>query len=285
LRCRSQKTYTTSDLCCTDKDRRKTVNIKGSAMKSTDPADYQDTPRPFAGMAKDFPDGFRNEPHSHRRAQLTWAVSGVMTVTAAQGAWVVPPNRAVWIPGGTIHEIRMSGRVAMRALYVEPGSARELAGECKVIMVTPLLRELILEIVTAPLDYDETSRMGHVVALVLDEIRTLDAQPLHLPMPRDRRLRTVCEALLRDPARAETLEAWSDTAGGSSRTLARLFAKETGMRFVDWRRQARLAAALVRLASGQDVASVGRRVGYASPSAFTQMFRTALGKTPSEYFG
>jgi AraC-like DNA-binding protein/quercetin dioxygenase-like cupin family protein len=254
-------------------------------MKSTDPADYQETPRPFAGMAKDFPDGFRNEPHSHRRAQLTWAVSGVMTVTTAQGAWVVPSNRAVWIPGGTIHEIRMSGRVAMRALYVEPASARELGGECKVIMVTPLLRELILESVTAPLDYDETSRMGHVVALVLDQIRTLDAQPLHLPMPRDRRLRTVCEALLRDPARPETLEAWSDTAGGSSRTLARLFAKETGMRFVDWRRQARLAAALVGLASGQDVASVGRRVGYASPSAFTQMFRTALGKTPSEYFG
>jgi AraC-like DNA-binding protein/quercetin dioxygenase-like cupin family protein len=279
------QTCTTSDLCCTDKDRRKTVNMKGSVMKSTDPTDYQDTPRPFAGMAKDFPDGFRNEPHSHRRAQLTWAISGVMTVTAAPGAWVVPPNRAVWIPGGTVHELRTSGAVAMRALYVEPDIARPLGDACKVIMVSPLLRELILEIVAAPLDYDETSRIGHVAALVLDEIRALDAQPLHLPMPRDRRLRGVCEALLRDPGRPETLEAWADTAGGSSRTLARLFARETGMRFVDWRRQARLAAALVRLAYGQDVASVARGVGYASASAFTQMFRATLGKTPSEYFG
>lgn len=254
-------------------------------MKSTDPADYQHTPRPFAGMAKDFADGFRNAPHSHRRAQLTWAVSGVMTVTAAAGAWVVPPNRAVWIPGGTVHEVRMSGLVAMRALYVEPEIARPLGDACKVIMVSPLLRELILEIVAAPLDYDETGRIGHVAALVLDEIRTLDAQPLHLPMPRDRRLRIVCESLLNDPARSETLEAWSDTAGGSSRTLARLFAKETGMRFVDWRRQTRLTQALVGLASGQDIASVSRSVGYSSPSAFTQMFRSALGKAPSEYFG
>ncbi len=254
-------------------------------MKSTDPADYQETPRPFAGMAKDFADGFSNAPHSHRRAQLTWAVCGVMTVTAAPGAWIVPPNRALWIPGGTVHEIRMSGRVAMRALYVEPEIARPLGDACKVIMVSPLLRELLLEIVAAPLDYDETSRMGHVAALVLDEIRALDAQPLHLPMPRDRRLRVVCESLLNNPARPETLEAWSDTAGGSSRTLARLFAKETGMRFVDWRRQARLAQALVGLASGQNVASVSRTVGYASASAFTQMFRGALGKTPSEYFG
>ena len=52
----------------------------------------------------------------------------------------------------------------------------------------------------------------------------------------------VCEALLRKPGRRETLEEWCDIAGASSRTLARLFASETGMRFVDWRQQARLGS-------------------------------------------
>jgi AraC-like DNA-binding protein len=143
----------------------------------------------------------------------------------------------------------------------------------------------VSEIVAAPLDYDESGRIGHVAALILDEIRTLDAQPLHVPMPRDRRLRTICTALLRDPGRCETLEEWSEIAGASSRTLARLFASETGMRFVDWRHQARLAEALVRLAQGQDVGSVSRGLGYASASAFTAMFRKALGTTPRNYFG
>ena len=115
--------------------------------------------------------------------------------------------------------------------------------------------------------------------------RVLDAQPLHVPMPADKRLRRVCDALLRDPARRETLDAWSEIAGASSRTLARLFEHETGMRFVAWRHQVRLAEALVKLAQGQDVAAAARAVGYGSASAFTAMFRQTLGKTPRGYFG
>jgi AraC-like DNA-binding protein len=227
-------------------------------MKSTDPADYQNTLRPIAGMPKDFPAGSYIPPHTHRRAQLTWAADGVMTVTAAEGTWVVPPNRALWIPAGTVHSIRMSRAVAMRALFVEPRLARSVASTCKVVLMTGLLRELVLEAVHAPLDDDRNGRMGHVEALILDEIRTLDAQPLHLPMPHDKRLRVVCEAVAQEPGREETLEQWSQITGASSRTLARLFASETGMRFVDWRQQARLAAALVQLAEGAQVGSVAR---------------------------
>jgi AraC-like DNA-binding protein len=80
------------------------------------------------------------------------------------------------------------------------------------------------------------------------------------------------------------LEEWSTLAGASSRTLARLFVRETGLRFVDWRHQVRLAQALVRLAHGQDIATVARVVGYDSASAFTAMFRQSLGKTPRDYF-
>lgn len=135
-----------------------------------------------------------------------------------------------------------------------------------------------------PLNDARNGRMDHIEALILDEIRAVDAQPLHLPMPRDKRLRVVCEALAQNPGREETLEQWSETTGASSRTLARLFAGETGMRFVDGRQQARLAAALVRLAEGEQVASVAHALGYGSVSAFTAMFRRALGKTPRDYF-
>jgi AraC-like DNA-binding protein len=253
-------------------------------MKSTDRADYQDTPRPLAGMQKDFPDGARIDPHRHPRAQLTWAVSGVMTVTTDHGTWVVSPNRALWIPAETEHALRMSGPVAMRAIYLDHRVAAAVAEDCKVILVSPLLRALMLELAAAPLDYDENGRMGHVAALFLDEIRTLDAQPLHIPMPQDKRLRRVCEALLLDPGRRTTLDEWSGFAGASSRTLARLFERETGMRFVDWRQQARLAAALVMLVQTRDVAAVARRVGYDSASAFTAMFRRTLGVAPRNYF-
>ena len=207
-----------------------------------------------------------------------------MTVTAARGAWVVPPNRALWIPAETEHAIAMSGPVEMRAIYVDRAVADTIAADCKVIRVTPLLRALMLELVAAPLDYDEGGRLGHVAALFLDEIRRLDQEPLYIPMPADRRLRRVCEALLEDPARPESLAEWSLLAGASSRTLARLFARETGMRFVDWRRQVRLAEALARLARGQGVAVAARAAGYASVSAFAVVFRRLLGTPPREYF-
>jgi AraC-like DNA-binding protein/quercetin dioxygenase-like cupin family protein len=265
-------------------DRRKTDKMRGSELKSTNRDDYQATPRPFAGMAKDFGDGHVIEPHSHPRAQLTWAASGVMTVTAARGTWVVPPNRALWIPAETQHAIRMSGAVAMRAVYVDREVAETVTRDCKVILVSPLLRALMLELVAAPLDYDESGRFGHVAALFLDEIRVLDAEPLHIPMPADKRLRRVCDALLRDPHRRDTLEEWSAFAGASSRTLARLFERETGMGFVRWRDQVRLAEALVRLAQGSDVAAVARAIGYDSTSAFSAMFRQALGRSPRDYF-
>src|SRR5579875_911497 len=192
---------------------RSMIVAKQTKSKSTNRDDYQHTPRPLAGMAKDFADGARIAPHRHPRAQLTWAAAGVMTVTAARGAWVVPPNRALWIPAETEHAIAMSGPVEMRAIYVDRAVADTIAADCKVIRVTPLLRALMLELVAAPLDYDEGGRLGHVAALFLDEIRRLDQEPLYIPMPADRRLRRVCEALLEDPARPESLAEWSLLAG------------------------------------------------------------------------
>ncbi|HEX3952870.1 MAG TPA: helix-turn-helix transcriptional regulator [Stellaceae bacterium] len=253
-------------------------------MKSTNAEDYQQTPRPFAGMPKDYAGKAYIAPHTHLRAQLTWAVSGVMTVTAAQDTWVVPPQRALWIPAGTTHAIRMSGPVALRSLYIDATVAAAAGERCKVILMSGLLRELVLEMVEAPLDYEADGRIAKIAALILDEIRTRKAQDIHLPMPRDRRLREICDALLTQPGRSETLEDWSETARISSRTLARLFARDLGMRFTDWRQQARLAAALARLAQGEDIATVARGLGYGSPSAFTAMFRKTLGQAPRDYF-
>ena len=91
--------------------------------RSTDPVDYQRVPRPVAAMAKDFTDGHHIAPHSHERAQLLFAVDGVMLVSTSAGSWAVPPQRAVWVPAGVTHEIRMAGAVAMRTIYVRTDTA------------------------------------------------------------------------------------------------------------------------------------------------------------------
>ena len=252
--------------------------------RSTDAADYQHVPRPVAAMAKDFADGSRIPSHRHPRAQLVFAAHGVMVVSTSQGSWVVPPNRAVWLPPETEHAIRIWGQVAMRTLYIRADLAASLPDKGCVIAVSPLLRELILRAVALPLLYDEAGAAGRVMALILDEIRALPVLPLHLPWPEDARLKRLCAAIQDDPASPRTLEQWGRDVGASGRTLARLFQRETGMSFGAWRQQVRLVDALGRLAAGQPVTDVALDLGYQSPSAFTSMFRRVLGDAPTRYF-
>ncbi|HSO07768.1 MAG TPA: helix-turn-helix transcriptional regulator [Pelomicrobium sp.] len=252
--------------------------------RPTQPAYYMRVPRPVAAMAKDFPDGHRIPRDRHPRGQLIYAIAGVMSVTTPHGTWVVPPQRAVWVPPGTDHESRMHGDVAMRTLYVRADAARAMPQRCCVVNVSPLMRELIVEATRVPLRYDERGRDGRLMRLLLDELAGSPALPLHLPQPADKRLKRICDALLRDPANAEPLSRWAGRVGASPRTLARLFQAETGMPFTIWRQQARLLAALARLAAGEPVTAVALNLGYASPSAFTAMFRRALGAAPRDYF-
>ncbi|HXP76390.1 MAG TPA: helix-turn-helix transcriptional regulator [Stellaceae bacterium] len=253
--------------------------------RSTNRDDYQRVPRPVAAMAKDFPSGFVIPPHSHPRAQLIYAADGVMRVISPLGAWVVPPLRAVWIPAGVEHEVRMSGAVAMRTLYIDPKAAPPALGSCTVIEVTPLLRALILRAVEEPIEYDEAGAAGLVMGLILAELARATAVPLRIPLPSDTRLAALCRALLDDPAEADTLDRWAERVGASARTLARLFQRETGMGFTQWRQQVRLAEAVGRLAKGDPVARVAESLGYGSASAFTAMFRRTLGATPRHYLG
>jgi AraC-like DNA-binding protein len=253
--------------------------------KSEDSRDYQQTPGPVAVMAADYPDGSLVPPHRHRRGQLIYSCSGVMAIAASQGHWVVPPCRGIWMPPGVEHSIRMSGHVGMRTAYVEPGASRSLPDAPSVVEVSPLLRELIVRAARLPHDYMTDSHAGRVAALILDEIRAMPVKPLHLPMPQDHRAAKVCLDLLDDPSLILTLEQWGRRVGVSGRTLARLFLGETGITFSVWRQQARLLGGLERLARGESVLRAALAVGYDSPSAFSAMFRRALGVPPSDYFG
>lgn len=251
--------------------------------RSVDPNDYQHVARPVAAMPKDFAGGFRIAPHSHPRAQLVHAVEGLMWVETDAGAWAVPTRHALWLPPGIRHAVRMVTAVAMRTLYIDTARIGQLPRTCTVIAVSPLLRELIVAAMAEPVEYDEAGRGGHIAALLLDELRRSPAAPVHLPMPRDRRLVRIADGLLAEPARDDTLDAWGEIVGASGRTLARRFRDETGMSFAEWRQRARLVLALARLAEGESVGALASALGYRSASAFTAMFRRTIGRPPQSY--
>lgn len=249
--------------------------------RSTNADDYQDVPRPIAAMSKPFKDGFEIAPHRHKRDQFLYSVTGVMRVRTKAEAWIVPPDRAVYLPGGVEHSISIRGLVTMSTLYIANGAKAGLPVTPTVLEVSPLLRELVLALIGEPLLYDERGRGGAIEELIFGEIARSRHLPLVIPMPRDPRLLRVCNAILADPASHRTLGDWALDAGGSVRTLARLFEDELSLGFTAWRQRARFHHALEAIVAGEPIARVAERSGYRSASAFSAAFRNVIGQSPS----
>jgi AraC-like DNA-binding protein/mannose-6-phosphate isomerase-like protein (cupin superfamily) len=244
---------------------------------------YQTAPRIVTAMAKDQAYGDTIPPHSHPRAQLLYASEGVMRVSTESGVWLIPPQRALLTAPGVVHELTMMSKVNMRTVYIEAAAAERFGPGCRVVEVSRLLRELILALIAEPVEYSLQGRGVHLAELILSEIAAAATVPIAIPWPRDRRLVAVCEAIMQTPGAQRTIEEWAADAGASGRTLMRLFPKETGLRYRQWVQQVHLADAFCRLARGDGVGEIARALGYASPSAFTTMFRRILGKTPQYY--
>ena len=224
-------------------------------------------------------------PHRHNKAQLMYVISGVLTVQAASGIWTVPPHCALWIPGGVPHAGRMDGHIKIGSLYIDPALAAPLEQDCGILFVQPLLRELILRFDSQScLVNMESDREARLVSVLLDELAAAPLEPIHLPMPNDRRLRRLTESMIENPALRFTIDEWGARVGASNRTLSRLFQRETGMSFVRWRQQLHIGLALQRLAQGDLVTNIAGDFGYESVSAFISMFRRTLGTTPARYF-
>jgi AraC-like DNA-binding protein len=205
-----------------------------------------------------------------------------MSVQVASAHFCVPPQRALWIPGGVPHEVSCRGAVSLRTLYFAEGSG-PLARQCRVLETSVFLRALIVEVVSFGAGYAPGSRESRIAALLMDEIKAMPAAPFVVPLPDDPRLLRVCRTLLADPADPRDLDAWAGLAGLGRRSFTRLFKRATGMGLGAWRQQARLMVALSLLASGLTVTEVAFSLGYESPSAFTAMFRRFFGAPPSRY--
>jgi len=233
------------------------------------------------------------DPHCHPWAQLAYCASGVVRVSTAapeggsgEVTYIVPPSRAVWIAPGALHSVHVLEAAEFRTLYIDAAVTPRDWFSCRALVVSPLLRELVPAL-------DEPgvarSREALLTALVLDELHAAPAQPLGVPLPPaqtgDKRLRALCEAVLRAPAQRATLAQWAADFGASERTMARLFREQLGTSYQPWRQQAVLAHALPLLARGAPVSQVAAASGYASDSAFTAMFKAAMGQPPSRFQG
>lgn len=238
-------------------------------------------------------------PHTHPWAQLAISTGGVIRLSLADATYLVPPHRAVWVPPGVQHAVTMVETARLYTLYFLP----ELHGgglqarwmnevpwqECRVMEASTLLRALVVEMdvgsdKTAPLSPAQQARESHLSALVCDEVRRAPVIHLGVRLPHDKRLKNLCEAVLEDPTRHETLQQWVQDTGASLRTVARLFRSELGCTFTQWRQQVVLAHAVALAAQQLPIAHIAAELGY-TPSAFSALVRRTVGMTAATFLG
>ena len=262
------------------------MSYKRQVSATDDPNldNLDDLPQPVVSFGQDLAKGQLLPFHSHQRAQLVYASQGVMAVNTRSASYVIPPQRAVWMPGGVEHRIEARNAVKMRTLYIARSAIENLPHEVCVLQITPLLRELIVAAVSAGIDYAPHSPLANIMSVILDQIRTQPVvQSLKLPLPTDPRLLRIVQALIDNPADPRELADWANEVGASIRTLVRLFPLQTGMTYRQWRQQRRLLYALELLATGVSVTNIALETGYENTSAFIAMFRRCLGTTPTRY--
>jgi AraC-like DNA-binding protein len=233
-------------------------------------------------VAMTYPAGFVLDAHKHAWTQLLYASSGVMLVEAAAGMWIVPPQRAVWVPAGVAHTISMHGSVEKRTVYFRDRAALPLE-ETTVIEVSPLLRELLVHCAMLGRLDERVGFERRLAGLLVDLVAAAPRSLFRLPMPTDPRAVRVAQAIRQDPGGRETTAMLAKKAATSGRTLERLFLSDTGMSVGAWRKQARLHHAIALLTSDAPVTTVALEVGYSSPSAFIATFKAAFGTTPSRF--
>lgn len=250
----------------------------------TVPRDVDSVSRPVVALsATSVRKDWENARHQHRKAQLIYSVRGILNCEIEDGVWIVPPQCAIWIPGDLPHAARGAGETECYCLFVEPDATPDLPKDCCTISVSPLLRELLLRAAGFPELYPLGGREDRLIAALLDELVEAPVEDLHLPMPRDARLRRLAQMMLADPTDKTSKADWAIRIGMSERSMSRLLLHEIGMSFGRWRRQLHVILALQRLTKGESVQTVALELGYENASGFVTMFRKAMGKPPARY--
>ena len=231
----------------------------------------------FRCVVRVYPPGHLTPRHEHAWPQLLYASSGVMAVETPQASWIVPPQLAIWLPAGTWHVTRMLTEVNLASLYLRQTKNSPLT--CEVVEIRPLLRELLVAAIDIDLSGPLARRENLLADLIAEELTAAKRGGSPIPLPRDGRLLPFCQRVLSEPSLHITLELHACAVGLTPKTVGRLFQRELGMTFREWRQLVQSSYAVAHLAQGEPVKVVASRLGFTS-SAFSVMMMRNLQCTP-----
>jgi AraC-like DNA-binding protein len=257
--------------------------------------DEQETRQALRGYHLDEPRGpgfaFRDRArntfydwHTHAYHQLIYTVRGTTQIETEQARYFLPTGRAAWIPVATRHRTLITD-VDGASLYFAPETVPDPQRRVRVLVASPLMREMILHAIRWPLGASEidpvASSFFRTLGLLCSE--WLESEmPLSVPSTRHPAIKRAMDYVAADPGHA-TLGGALVAAAMSERTFRRIFAREAGITWQGWLGQARIMEAASQLTRGRRITDVAAEVGYSSLSAFAKAFKQLTGQSPAEF--
>lgn len=241
--------------------------------------------RPVSVAIKHSTDSTHTPFHHHPYAQLAFTDSGIVKVVTTHHTYVVPAQHAVWIAPGTPHAAYLLKGAQIYNVAMHPSySIKHADCDCHCLRVSDLAKAIVKTLIHEPKGPQPSPREQALWSLLIGEVKSAGPLPLGLPMPKEKRLKHLCELFIAQPNQSLTLSALCRQVGASESTMTRLFKRELTMTFNQWRNQALLTFAAALFAQDYDFGYIAQELGYGSQSAFTAMVTNLVGIPPSVFF-
>ena len=224
------------------------------------------------------------EFHMHEKAQLSYTIEGVMYVNIQNYLYIVPPHMAIFIPQGLEHKALMHKALKVKGIYFSNKYINGLPKTAQLINLSELSKILITTICS--LNPEDLNSRKNLISVLLDEIKNSDKINYAVKIPKEPRIYKIYKLFQNKTDTAyPSIEESAAHVNTSSKTLTRLFKKDTGLSFILWKQQFIFIKSLELLQKYKRTTIVAYKLGYNSDSAFISMFkRLSGGKLPSYFF-
>lgn len=221
--------------------------------------------------------------HAHPRAQVISCNTGIMEVVTKDNIWIVNALQSVWIASNEEHQVYFPNNVKVDTAFIDKSKLSNLPKDSFAFETSDFLKSLLKKIISFSNPNIFSLQQNRIIEVFLDELSNLQPSKTFLPTSQDKRIKTVLDALMNDLSNKHTIEYYASKSSVSPRTLSRLFNKELGMSFGDWKMRLKLMEAVKQLGDNKSIKEIAYDLGYENVSSFIATFKKHFGKTPTNY--
>ncbi|WP_289040909.1 helix-turn-helix transcriptional regulator [uncultured Zobellia sp.] len=221
--------------------------------------------------------------HAHPRAQLISCNAGVMEVVTKNNIWIVNSLQSVWIASNEEHQVYFPNNVKVVTAFIDESRLNDLPKDSFAFESSNFLNSLLEKVTSFFNPNTYTQQQNRIIEVFLDELSNIKPSTTFLPTSQDKRVKLVLWALMDDLSSKHTVSYYANKSFVSPRTLSRLFNKELGMSFGDWKTRLKLMEAIKQLGEKKSIKEIAFNLGYENVSSFIVTFKKHFGKTPTNY--